>query len=80
MIAALLKVILPRHLDWIGDVVGDVVEIVDDGVEAAREGWDETHDARLADAIADVSRKLAHGIRNAIQATEAVPRRRRVRG
>lgn len=81
MIALLLKGFLPRHLDWIGDVVGDVVDIVEDGLEANREGWTEAHEARLVDAIAETSRKLAHGIRTTIQATEAAPRRRRrVRG
>lgn len=78
MIGALLRVVLPPHLDWIGDVIADVVDIVDDGIEASREGWTEAHEARLVDALADVSRQIAHGIRGAIQARP--PRRRRVRG
>lgn len=78
MISALIKLALPRHLDWIGDVFADLVEIIEDGADAARRGWTADDEAELADAIADLSRRLADGIRSAVQATEATrPRRRR---
>lgn len=78
MIAGLLRVVLPRHLDWLADVVADIVGLIEDGTEATRRGWTDADEAELADACAELARRLALGIRNAVQATEATrPRRRR---
>lgn len=78
MIAGLLRVVLPRHLDWLADVVADVVALIEDGTEAARRGWSDRDEAELVEALAEVSRRMAHGIRGSMQATEATrPRRRR---
>lgn len=78
MIAGLLRAVLPRHLDWLADVVADIVGIIEDGTEAARRGWTGADDDELAQAIADVARAIGHGIRTSVQATEATrPRRRR---
>lgn len=91
--SALLRLLLPRHLDWIADVADEVIDLADDVRRAKSRGWTDADDVRLADDCARVVEAievddalradLARGIRAAVllvaRAVPDAPRRRRAR-
>lgn len=75
---ALIKLFLKDSLklDFVGDVVDKTIDVIEDLVEGARDGWTEADDAALADGLADITRQLSAGFRGAIPALRAARRAR----
>ena len=46
-VGSLLKLVLPQHLDWIGDITNDVIEIA----LATSDGWSEEDEKLVADKV-----------------------------
>lgn len=72
-----LRAVLPTHLNWLVTVAVDLVDIVEDSMEAGRNGWSEEDSAGLRGRLNEVTGKLEHEIRQAVEAERIVPKRKR---